>query len=82
MDPRMPRPGPQSRERDQRATFLAVLLALFFGGGFLVFLVIITFNIFLGVIAVAAGIAAFVGLHYLLWGRKEGRNSAEPGEKV
>ena len=45
------------------------MLAIFFGGGFLLFLVIITFNFFVYVIAAGALIAMFVGVHYLIWGR-------------
>ena len=77
------RPGPEPRPSDALSTFLAILLALFFGGGFLVFLIVVTFNVFLGVIAVAAGVAVFVGLHYLLWGRQkppdDGQSDGEPG---
>lgn len=51
------------------ATFLAVLLTLVFGGGFLLFLIVVTFNLFLWVIGVALAVAAFAGLHYVIWGR-------------
>ncbi len=58
-----------TREREQLATFLAVMLTLTFGGAFAVFLIFITFGLFLWVILISIGIAAFVGLHYLIWGR-------------
>jgi hypothetical protein len=51
------------------ATFLAVLLTVLFGGGFLLFLIVVSFNLFLGVMAVAAGVAVFAGVHWVIWGR-------------
>ena len=62
-------PDPESRDRERLATFLAIVLALFLGGGFLLFLTVITVNLVLGVLGVAAATAAYVGVHYLLWGR-------------
>ena len=70
--PPAPRPpDPRQREREQLATFLGLLLSLLVGGSFVLFLIFVTLNVFLGVLAVAAATAGFVAIHYLLWGRLE-----------
>ena len=71
MRPERPSPplDPEARQRDQLATFLVVMLTLVFGGSFVIFLIFVSLGLFLWVIVTAAGIAAFTGFHYLLWGR-------------
>ena len=66
-------PDPRRRNQDDLSTFLAVVLAIIFGGGFVLFLVVISFGLFLWVIAIALGVMVFVGVHYLLWGRRQPR---------
>jgi|GEM_PF-5737489 hypothetical protein len=68
--PQPPKPDLRPTEPDSASGMVAVMLAVLVGGGFVVFLVLISFNFFLNVIAVAAAIAAFVALHYFLWGRR------------
>ncbi len=65
------KPDLRPTEPDSTGGLVAVMLAVLFGGGFVVFLILISFNFFLNVIAVAAAIAAFVALHYFLWGRSQ-----------
>jgi hypothetical protein len=65
MDYEPPPPSPQG----QRQTFLAVLLAVLMGAGFVFFLVIVTGGLLLEVLAAVGGIGLFGYVHYLLWGR-------------
>ncbi len=52
-----------------RETFLGFLLVLFMGGGFLLYLIVITGGVFLYVV-LAVVIIGIVGyLHYLIWGQ-------------
>ncbi len=76
MRPERPQPpnDPTSREREQLATVLAIMLTVFFGGAFVLFLIFVTLGLFLWVILIAAGIAVYVGLHYLIWGRSNRTN--------
>ena len=71
MRPERPPPlsDPESREREQLATFLAIALTVVIGGAFVAFLIFITFGLFLWVILIAGAIAVFTGVHYLVWGR-------------
>jgi hypothetical protein len=60
-------PTPDS-PRQRRETFLSFFLALFFGCGFLLFMIVVTGGFFLYVI-IAVVVIGIVGyLHYLLWG--------------
>ncbi len=65
MDSEPPPPSPQS----QRQTFLAVLLTVVVGAGFVFFLVLITGGLLIEIVAALAGISLFGYVHYLLWGR-------------
>ena len=56
-------------EPSGRGTFLSLFLVAFFGGGFLLFLILVSGGFFLYV-GLAVPIIALVGLaHYLLWGQ-------------
>jgi hypothetical protein len=52
-----------------RETFLGLFLTLFLGGGFFLFLVLVTGGFFLYVLAAVVGIGAVGSVHYFLWGR-------------
>jgi hypothetical protein len=52
-----------------RTTMLAVMFALFLGGGFLLFLTIITGGAILLVPIGLAALGALGAFHYFLWGR-------------
>ncbi len=56
-------------EQRWRATFLAILLIAFLGGGFFLFLVFASGGFFFYVLLVAGAIGLFGALHYVLWGR-------------
>jgi hypothetical protein len=56
-------------DRRRRENFLGYFMAVFFGGGFFLFLVLITGGFFLYVLAAVAGIGAVGSVHYFLWGR-------------
>jgi threonine/homoserine/homoserine lactone efflux protein len=58
---------PSSYNR-RRATFLAVFFGSFTVFGVLVVLSILTIGFFIYVLIIAGVIAAFAGLHYLIWG--------------
>jgi hypothetical protein len=67
-----PEPSPATPEGPQREALgrsLAVLLTVVFGAPALLCLSVVTLNYLLVVLAVAGGVALFVGLHWLLWGR-------------
>jgi hypothetical protein len=51
-----------------RETFLGFLLVLFMGGGFLLYLIVISGGVFLYVILAVVVIGLVGYLHYLLWG--------------
>jgi hypothetical protein len=55
--------------RRRRETFLGLFLAIFFGGGFALFLILVTGGFFLYVLVAVAVIGLVGSLHYLLWGR-------------
>ena len=55
--------------RKQRSAMLSVMLAVAATMGCTVFLVMLTGGFFLYVVAGAAMLFGFVGLHYLVWGR-------------
>ena len=71
MRPEQPLPpsDPETRQREQLATFLVVMLTLVFGGAFVAFLIVISFGLFLWVILISGLIALYTGVHYLFWGR-------------
>ena len=48
--------------------FLATLLAIIFGVGLFVFLILVSLGFFLWVLAVAAGVFVLGLIHYFLWG--------------
>ena len=52
-----------------REAYLAIILAVLVGSGAVVFLIFVSGGFFAWVLLIAAGIALFGGLHYLLWGR-------------
>src|SRR5262245_8209229 len=58
-----------SREREQLATMLALMLLVTFGGAFVLFLIFVSLGLFFWVLVMGAVIAAYAGLHYLVWGR-------------
>ena len=85
MRPERPPPlnDPETREREQLATFLAVALSVVFGGAFVAFLVFISLGLFLWVIVISGLIALYTGVHYLIWGPRkapvdEGTIDVEP----
>ena len=55
--------------RRRRETFLGLLLAVFLGGGFALFLILVTGGFFLYVLLAVAVIGMVGWVHYLLWGR-------------
>jgi hypothetical protein len=55
--------------RQRRETFLGLFLALFFGAGAVVFLIVVTGGFFLYVLAAGVVIGVVGYLHYLLWGQ-------------
>jgi hypothetical protein len=57
------------RESRGRATFLAVVLTIFFGGGIVIFLIFITGGFILDVLLIVGALVALGFLHYFLWGR-------------
>jgi ABC-type uncharacterized transport system permease subunit len=67
--------------RTGRETFLAVLLALIVGGGFALFLIVVTEGFFGWVIVTAVAISLFAVLHYYLWGRSLTNEVAEERRK-
>ena len=73
MRPERPPPSndPESREREQLATFLAVALTVVFGGAFVAFLIFISLGLFLWVIVIGGLIALYTGVHYLIWGPRK-----------
>jgi hypothetical protein len=85
MRPERPPPlnDPQSREREQLATFLAIALTVVFGGAFVAFLIFVSLGLFLWVIVLSGLIALYTGVHYLIWGPRkapadEGTIDVEP----
>ncbi len=67
------------RQHTGRATFLAVVLTVIFGGGVTVFLIVITGGFFLDAIVIVGGLVLLGLFHYLLWGRSF--NRAVEGER-
>jgi hypothetical protein len=63
----------------RRETLLTIFFAALAGGGFLLFLILVTGGFFLYVLLVGGLVAAFGGLHYLLWGR--GLSEQTAGER-
>jgi hypothetical protein len=59
---------PTLREREQLATMLALMLLITFGGAFVLFLIFVSLGLFFWVLVAGAVIAAYSGLHYLIWG--------------
>ena len=85
MRPERPPPSndPETREREQLATFLALALTVVFGGAFVAFLIFISLGLFLWVIVIGGLIALYTGVHYLIWGPRkapadEGTIDVEP----
>ena len=67
--PTRPSRSPKARPPIGIGTAFALLLVLFVGGGFLVFMTVITSSyLALGIIGVPLGIAALSILHYCTWG--------------
>jgi hypothetical protein len=60
---------PEQDGRLRRQTFLSIILTLLAAAFFLLVLILISGGFFFYVLEVALGVAAFIGLHYLLWGR-------------
>ena len=58
-----------ARLQKRRASVMTVLFAFMGLLGTVVVMTILTWGLFLYVIPVVAGVALFVGLNYLLWGR-------------
>jgi hypothetical protein len=52
-----------------RETLLTVALTAMFGGGFLIFLILVSGGYFLYVLGAVAAIALVGSLHWLLWGQ-------------
>jgi hypothetical protein len=71
---------PMSREREQLATMLALMLALMFGGGFVLFLIFVSLGLFFWVLVMALCIAVFTGVHYLVWGRTSRKDNEHEGD--
>jgi hypothetical protein len=65
----MHQPPPSSQQTSSGASFLGLVLGSLVGLSGLVFLVFVTNGFFAWVVLIAVGIACFIGLHYLLWGR-------------
>jgi hypothetical protein len=59
----------QQPEPSTRGSFLSILLALLCGGGFLIFLIIVSVMFFLYVALVVLSVGLVGFLHYLLWGQ-------------
>lgn len=57
-----------SEQGGGRETILAVVLTLFVGGTFTVFLIFVTQGFFFYVILISAGLGLLGCFHYLLWG--------------
>ncbi len=57
------------RYQRQREAFLALLLAVLVGGGFVLFLIFVSGGFFVWVLVVSLGLGLLGCLHYLLWGR-------------
>lgn len=70
------------QESRRRATFLAVVLTLFFGGGIVIFLIFITGGFILDVLFIIGGLAALGLVHYFLWGRGLERSVAGEREEL
>jgi hypothetical protein len=69
-------PPPNARE-----TYLTLMLATM-GAAFVLFmLIVITGGLVIYLLAVVAGLAAFAGLHYLLWGRMLSERTAGEREE-
>ncbi len=58
-----------NQEQAQRGTVITTMLTLMGGSVFLFFLFLACGGLWIHVLMVVAGIAAFGGLQYLLWGR-------------
>ncbi len=56
-------------EPSARGSFLSLLLTLFVGGGFLVFLIIVSGIFFLYVTLAVLAVGSVGYVHYLLWGQ-------------
>lgn len=54
---------------DYRETVVAIILAVLFGAGIFLFLLMITGWLLLAVLATVGAMAAVGGLHYLVWGK-------------
>ncbi len=61
---------------DEGGRWLATFLAVLFGGGFIVFLMLVSGGFFLYVGAAGIGIALLGGLHYITWGKAMSQEAA------
>lgn len=59
----------QQPDSTARGSFLSILLALIFGGGFLFFLILVTGGFFFYVALAVLGVGSIGFLHYVLWGQ-------------
>lgn len=64
------------KESSGRGSLLSILLALFFGGGFLLFLILVTGGFFMYVVSIVGAIAILGLLHYVVWGEAMTREVA------
>lgn len=62
MEDQQPEPSPRER-------YLSIILTLFFGGGFLLFLIMVSGLFFLYVTLAVLAIGGVGYLHYILWGQ-------------
>jgi hypothetical protein len=69
-----------NRERQRRATFVALMLAVSVFGGCLLFATALTSGVVLLVPLAAASLGGVAFVHYLLWGRALTRDTAEERE--
>jgi len=67
------------RQLTGRATFLAIVLTVFFGSGVVVFLIVLTGGFILDVIVIIGALVLLGMLHYFLWGKRFDR--AVEGER-
>jgi hypothetical protein len=70
-----------SDDPNRHSAFLSIFLALLVASGVFLFLVVISGGFFFYLLLVMLAVAAFGGLHYLLWGRAmTGQPPAEEGQ--
>ncbi|HYT92687.1 MAG TPA: hypothetical protein VEL76_28480 [Gemmataceae bacterium] len=67
--------------RKTRETLLTLMLTAVFGGGFLVFLILVTGGFFFYVIGAVATIGMIGSLHYCLWGQALSQEVADQREE-